>query len=427
MKYRPSRAVVPLLVATLVAVAGPARAQEEAPAPPGGVRVFFDCDAHPYCDLDFLRREVTGVDWMRDRTDAQVHLLLTGQRTGGGGSLLTLDFLGRGELAGRESRVEIAVRANRAREPVLTRLARRIELGLAGFLAHLPEAEHYRLTRLDSATAEEPDGEAGPGEDPWNLWVFRTSVSGSVRAQERTKFLRLGGSLSANRVARATKVELGVRGRYSESDFELNDSTTVTSVLRSYEFEGLMVWSLAPHWSAGVEVGADHSTFRNRSFVGTLRPGIEYSLFPYEESERRQLTALYTAGPSTFHWVERTIFGETSETRLRQKLEVSLNVQQPWGEAGGSLEASSFLDDLSRNRLELFGRADFRLFRGLSLGVFGQAARIRDQINLPAGEATNEEILLRQQELQTDFTYSLSLRLSYTFGSIHSNVVNPRF
>lgn len=37
-----------------------------------------------------------------------------------------------------------------------------------------------------------------------------------------------------------------------------------------------------------------------------------------------------------------------------------------------------------------------------------------------------EEILLSRKQLQTDYTYSTSLSLSYSFGSIFNNLVNPR-
>jgi hypothetical protein len=46
---------------------------------------------------------------------------------------------------------------------------------------------------------------------------------------------------------------------------------------------------------------------------------------------------------------------------------------------------------------------------------------------LVKGEATLEEILLRRKELATEYEYSISVGLSFTFGSIYSNVVNPRF
>ena len=52
---------------------------------------------------------------------------------------------------------------------------------------------------------------------------------------------------------------------------------------------------------------------------------------------------------------------------------------------------------------------------------------LRDQIALPARGATDEEILLRIRRLQTGYEYNVGLSLTYTFGSIFSSVVNPRF
>jgi len=36
-------------------------------------------------------------------------------------------------------------------------------------------------------------------------------------------------------------------------------------------------------------------------------------------------------------------------------------------------------------------------------------------------------VLLRLRELETQFEYFTSFGLTYTFGSIYNNVVNPRF
>ena len=40
---------------------------------------------------------------------------------------------------------------------------------------------------------------------------------------------------------------------------------------------------------------------------------------------------------------------------------------------------------------------------------------------------TDEEALLRLQQLETDFEYGVSLGFSFQFGSIFNNVVNNRF
>ena len=68
-----------------------------------------------------------------------------------------------------------------------------------------------------------------------------------------------------------------------------------------------------------------------------------------------------------------------------------------------------------------------RLFRGFSVNVNGNYAWIRDQLFIPAGAASTEDVLLRQRQLNTSFNYFTIIGFSYQFGSIFNNVVNPRF
>ena len=53
--------------------------------------------------------------------------------------------------------------------------------------------------------------------------------------------------------------------------------------------------------------------------------------------------------------------------------------------------------------------------------------RIRDQLSLPARSVSQEEILLRERQLTTSYTYSGSVGISYTFGSPLAKIVNRRF
>jgi hypothetical protein len=91
-----------------------------------------------------------------------------------------------------------------------------------------------------------------------------------------------------------------------------------------------------------------------------------------------------------------------------------------------SLEGSNFLDDFAQHKIEFFTRMEIRLFRGLSLDIQGDAARIKDQIYEPKENIPLEDILLRRRELGTDYRLSLEIGFSYTFGSVFNNVVNPR-
>ena len=106
---------------------------------------------------------------------------------------------------------------------------------------------------------------------------------------------------------------------------------------------------------------------------------------------------------------------------------MAYEVKQKWGSIDVSLQASNYLHDFSRNRLELGGHIEVRIVKGLSFRMYGEIARVRDQISLARGELSEAEILLRLQEVATGYTYFGGVGLSYTFGSIYTNVVNPRF
>jgi hypothetical protein len=77
--------------------------------------------------------------------------------------------------------------------------------------------------------------------------------------------------------------------------------------------------------------------------------------------------------------------------------------------------------------VELSGEVSFRVWKGLSFEIGGSFAKIHDQVTLPKGAATPEEILLMIRELETDYSYYFSVGLNFRFGSLKSNVVNPRF
>jgi hypothetical protein len=114
------------------------------------------------------------------------------------------------------------------------------------------------------------------------------------------------------------------------------------------------------------------------------------------------------------------------ETRFTHSLRIASGFEQPWGELDVSLEGENFLDDFKQHRIELFSRAEIRLFRGFSLDIRGSVARVKDQIYEPKEDIPDEDILLRRRELGTDYQLSLELGFTFNFGSVFNNIVNPR-
>jgi hypothetical protein len=92
----------------------------------------------------------------------------------------------------------------------------------------------------------------------------------------------------------------------------------------------------------------------------------------------------------------------------------------------GDFETASFLPDFKQNHVSGFGNVNLNLFRGFSFNLNGSLSWIRDQISLPREEATTEEVLVQQRQLATSYRYNMFFGVSYTFGSIFSQVVNAR-
>ncbi|MCC7295021.1 MAG: hypothetical protein IT188_04115 [Acidobacteria bacterium] len=136
---------------------------------------------------------------------------------------------------------------------------------------------------------------------------------------------------------------------------------------------------------------------------------------------------MYKVGFDFVRYREETIYDKTRENLTSQALSAVLEIKEPWGTLEAGLEGSHYFHDFKKNRLEFNGEAAIRILRGLDFVVDLHYERVRDQLSLAKGNRSLEEILLRRKELATDYNLGLTVGLSYTFGSIFSNVVNPRF
>jgi hypothetical protein len=421
----PGRLLILIFVALSAVAARPARAQETRDSARTGetLRVYVDCRSR-FCDFDHFRREITFVDYVRNRQDAQVHVLITTRRTGGGGQEFTLAYIGQQDFQAVDDSLLYFSRNTDTFDEVRAGLTRTIKLGLVRYAARTPAAE-----RLD-VTYEAPDTllpTPQTVDDPWNFWILRVRVGGRIAGEQRQEFFSGNGSFSANRTTEDWKIRLFVSGFYSEDSFELSDSSTLTSIFRDYGGGAFVAKSKGEHWSLGATMDARTSTFTNHDLRLEIGPLIEYNIFPYAESTRRAFTFVYGVVLQYFDYEQITVFGKTEEIRPQNFLDIEYSVRQPFGTINTSLEAAAFLDDWSQHRIEFSVFLNVRLVRGLEFNINGSVERTKDQIFLSAEGIPDEEILLRRRELGTDYRFRANLSLSYTFGSIFNNVVNPRF
>lgn len=417
---RPTRQTVVLAaVCWSLANGAPLAAQ----APTEAMRVFMDCQT--FCDFDHTRREITYVNWVRDRQDADVHLLITSQGTGGGGREYSLQYIGLRAFQGVTDEIKFTTLQSDTDDDVRKVMTQRIGLGLARYVARGSFASRVKVT------FEAPAGATGGTEqkpkDPWNLWVFRLGVNGSFSGESQSSRNSISGNFRASRISDAWKVQISGGANHSHSRFTLSDSTEYTTDRDRYNASTLLVRSLGDHWSVGFEQSAIRSTFDNYDFKLEMSPGVEFDVFPYKESSKRQMVFVYSVGVTHSNYGDTTLYNKVVETRPFHKFILAAQAVQPWGSLNAQITLSSLLDDFGFNRASIDGGCDIRLLRGLNLNLFGSYARVRDQLSLPRAGATNEEILLQLKQLKTSYFYFGAVGLSYTFGSKFNNVVNPRF
>ena len=364
-------------------------------------KLFLDCRR---CDRDFIRTEIPFVNFVRERKEADIHLLITTQRTGPGGTEYTMAFIGLKNFQGVQDTLKYVSQTTDTSDDVRKGMVRVIKLGLIPYINKTPIAEFINVLF---------EGKLMPTavEDKWNFWVFHMSFNGSISEEKQTDSVSLRVSVSAN---------------FNESNFEYEDDI-ISSYSDRKNFYSSYVKSISKHWSVGMWFTVSSATYNNIQLSLSPSPAIEYNLFPYSQSTRRQLRFVYRIDYDYIYYWAETIYDKTEEGLWGQSLSVTFEVKEPWGNASASVEGSHYFHDFSLNRLELFGRLSFRLTKGLNINASGGFAAIHDQLSLKKGDRSLDEILLRQSELATDFDYYLSAGLSFTFGSVYSNVVNPRF
>ena len=385
------------------------------------IRVYVDCFL---CDRSHIKSELTYLTFVRERQQADVHLLITRQGTGAGGTEYTVTFLGQNRFSAIHDTLRFISRQTQTRDATRGQLVDIIRMGMVQYLARTPMRDNLDISYATQAAVEkQPEEEQ---RDPWNHWIFNINLNTSASGQQTTQSTSLSGSVNTHRVTRQWKMMLLGATDYSEDLFQLNGGE-YTSITRNRQSRISVVRSLGNHFSAGIWGSVRASTFENLAREIAVEPRVEYNLFPYTQSTRRQFRMIYGIGPKWRRYLEETIYYKTEQQLWQESITLVLDVVQPWGSSRASITGSHYFHNFSRNRLQVSGNLSINIVEGFSLDVSGSYSSIHDQLSLPRAGATPEEILLRRKQLETQYNYEFKVGFSYTFGSIYDSIVNPRF
>lgn len=397
--------------------------------PPEKPKVFIDCSS-TWCDMTYIRSEITLVDFLLDRVAADVHVLITEQETGSGGSKYQLIFFGQNYFREMKDTLRFITDPNATEFETRDVLISYIKLGLAPYIAKTAAAKDVVIT-MKKADGGKKDESTAAQKDPWNYWVLRVGANGGINADANYKDLRYSGNISASRVTDDIKLSFSASANKNRSIFEFDDGSGNTDKItvnnHNIDLSHYLIKSLNGHWSWGYEAIYNQNTFSNYKTQLRFRSGFEYDFFPYKEVNNRLFTISYTLGIRYNNYYDTTIYDKTSETLPSQQVDATLTYNQKWGSASVGASYQNYLNNWKFFNLGANAFINVRITGGLSFNVGAFGGLTRDQVFLPKGGATEQEVLTRRRQLASGYYYYTSFGISYRFGSKLNNFVNPRF
>ncbi|GAC1707028.1 MAG: hypothetical protein NVS9B7_18320 [Flavisolibacter sp.] len=392
------------------------------------IKLFIDC-SNTFCDQDYIKTKIKFVDYVLDNQAADIHLLITQQTTGGGASQYQLIFYGQHRFYKTDT-LHFHTKPNNTSFEIRDQMIKYIEIGLLPFISQTRAIENIGVQLKDESKTDSSGAAANTTKDPWNYWVFRTGVNGNLSTDANYKSFKYNGNVSASRITDNLKLSFSMSSGKNRNTYQYTDVSGTSKIIvknENYDFSHQLAKSVSQHFSIGYDIGISHSTFNNYKLKAFLRPAVEYDIFPYKEVNNKLFTLRYGIDITNNHYIDTTLYFKTEETLPGQQLDAALTYNQKWGTINLFGSYHSFWTNLSRYNFRVGGGASVRITGGLSVNIFVFGNYLRDQIYLPKGRASFEDILTRQRQLATNYSILSFFGINYRFGSKLNNFVNPRF
>ncbi|WP_298367446.1 hypothetical protein [uncultured Lutibacter sp.] len=394
------------------------------------LKLFLDCD---YCDVSYIQQEsIKYFEFVRDQKYADVHIMVRTQTNGSGGFEHELEYFGKNYYEKAYNKHSFSTVPTNSFSENRDLMLQNIRMGSSIFLY-----KHYDRyeSLIDYSSNNENDSISKPkpvtvnnieSKDKWNSWVFSIGVNGGYSGQETSENSNFGVNFSMKRVTDKNKFLIRTSYDNRKSDYDYGDFK-ISSTNKTIDVNIYDAFSISNHWSVGAFLEGGRSTYANQKLYIKFKPAIEYSFFDYKQSATKQITLSYRVGGVNYNYDEKTIFNKDEEFLWEQSAELSGSVQQKWGSVNGSIMYDSYLNDSSLNAFNFRLSTNFRITSGLTFNISGDYAITKNQINLAGGDLSLDELLLSQKQVNSGYNFYTRVGLNFSFGSMFSSVINPRF
>ena len=373
-----------------------------------------------HLDFDFMRRNMAFVDFVNDPAVSDVHVIINNRISGSGGQVYSIMYNNKTFENLSDFTLTCTTASSDTQEEIRKTITNAISMGLMPFVNQTEASEKISVRYKSKEIRQRVNS-----DDPWNNWTFRGDLNGNINLEESRKSFNYFYNLRADKVTEEWKIRnfgrTSVRTTEYLSDDESYRSENITNYVTSS-----VVKSLSPRWSVGAFASYYNSNYSNIVYSISLKPAIEYNIFPWDVSDRKVFTIAYYVGPEWKKYYEETIYDKMQEGLWEQSARLDLQLIQTWGEIEAGLNVSNYLHDFSKYQITFDSDLSIRIIRGFSVNLNFRAERIHDQIYLPKSEASLEDILLNRVKLPSSFEFYTGIGVRIQFGSIYNNIVNNR-
>lgn len=389
---------------------------------PNTLSIFLDCSNGGDCHLDFIRKELNILTFVRDRTDADVQVMITNQWNSNGGAISNLILVGRNAYQSHSDTLSYFIDPNLTEDDKRNLLAKNLRIALFPFLKKTEIGKSLEVVY----PTREALGLDSVAKDPWNYWVFQLGMNGSTDGNANYLNMYGSGYLSVNRETEKARTGIYFNAFLSRQEYKDNGET-YSYDFQSYYGEANHSAKLNEHLAIGVSSFYSKSIYSNFKNRVSAQPRFEYSIFPYKDFNTKRLVLGLDVGPQFNQYMDTTIYLKTQELVLQQNVSLISSLTKPWGSVNIGLFWSNYLHDFSKNQFSINGAISTRLFKGLNLAIWGNYAFVHDQINIRKGDISVDQLLVKNKELLSNYNFNLGMGISYRFGSKNNNQVFPSF
>ena len=373
-----------------------------------------------WIDISYVKSEIRFVNYVRERTEADIHLIITFYPTASGGQEYTLAFYGQKEFKDLSYELKYISSMGTSDDEIREGIVKVLKNGLMPYVSRTPFLNFIDILYHEETKQEEV-------KDRWNHWVFEIGIRGNANGEKSYSYLWYSTDFEVRRITKKQKFSIDGDMNITKNRYLVDDGEDIIAITKSYDGSIFYAYSVGEHVSLGGWMSYWRGAYYNYEHMVSFSPAIEFNIFPYSDYAKHEITIQYRISGRYHDYYEETVYGKLEEICTRQALEVGISATKKWGTIGFYATGMNYMHDFSKNRLSMTGDMSLNLFAGFSFSMHGGYSIIRDQIYLEKGDASQEEIYLRLRAMETNYQYWTSLGITYTFGSIYSNIVNPRF